>query len=153
MQHIMKVKELRRKFGLVKPNVVMRPVVVPTHTRVVAPVVHDVPVDAPTVPSLPTEWVENQIRMFGKRAVPKIQYRQVVVETAAKYGLDENFMLMRGRKQKLVDARREAYYRLWKEHGWSLSSIGRKVMRDHTTILWGVKKYCEANGLTYLPAA
>ena len=50
------------------------------------------------------------------------------------------------REAPLVKCRREVYYRLRTELGMSLSQIGLKLNKDHTSVLHGVREYAKALG-------
>lgn len=51
-------------------------------------------------------------------------------------------MMGNGRTSKFVEARQEAFYALHKR-GLSYSEIGRIMNRDHSTVMYGVRKYLD----------
>ncbi|MHB2169929.1 helix-turn-helix domain-containing protein [Alsobacter sp. R-9] len=77
--------------------------------------------------------------------VEKTRSRLILEEVAEKHGLRVRDMQSASRLRHLVNARQEASYRLRHECGLSLPAIGRLLGgRDHTTILWAVKRHAAA---------
>ena len=52
-------------------------------------------------------------------------------------------MMGDNRHVPVVLARQEAWWRIWREHGYSYPRIGRLFKKDHTTVLYGVRKHQE----------
>jgi len=78
--------------------------------------------------------------------------KEILKATADEYGLSVSEIIGESRMEKLVAARHTAIGRIKKTSGWSLARIGRFMgNRDHTTILFSVRKY-EA-GLVLPPSA
>lgn len=70
------------------------------------------------------------------------RYVHVLHDVATRHGVEVQDIVGRSRARRLVAARQEAFY-LMKEHGYSLSQIGRFCNRDHTTVMHGVEKHAE----------
>lgn len=67
-------------------------------------------------------------------------WRQIIDEVCKKHDISKGNMMSRRRRQDLVAARFEAYYRLSEETTLSLPQIGRLMGgRDHTTVLYGIR--------------
>lgn len=75
----------------------------------------------------------------------KIFMRDIIAETAAKHRVPVKDMLSPSHKRPLVRARWEAYHRCRHEARQSLPAIAKQFRRDHTTILYGIRRYA---GLT-----
>lgn len=67
-------------------------------------------------------------------------WRSIVSETAAKHGVTVLQILSNSRQAKIVAARFETYARIYTETTMSPSDIGRKMNRDHSTVLYGLEK-------------
>jgi hypothetical protein len=72
-----------------------------------------------------------------------IKVRQIVNEVREKHGLTEEQLVSENRQRHLIACRQEIYWRLSRETVWSLSRIGHYMNRDHTTIIWGIRKHEE----------
>lgn len=70
------------------------------------------------------------------------RYVHVLHEVATRHGVEVQDIVGRSRAKRLVAARQEAFY-LMKEHGYSMSQIGRFCNRDHTTVMHGIEKHAE----------
>lgn len=66
----------------------------------------------------------------------------IIKEVALKHRVSPSAMKGEGRSKELVRARWEAIYRMREECGYSFPRIGQHLGgRDHTTILYGYRKY------------
>jgi chromosomal replication initiation ATPase DnaA len=76
---------------------------------------------------------------------------EVLSEVATKHGLTANDIKGRSRLTKFVIARQEAYYQVFIQCPHiSYPEMSRRIGgRDHTTCLYGVKKHCKRNNLSY----
>jgi hypothetical protein len=72
-----------------------------------------------------------------------VDVETVLVEVAAESGVSVDELLGRSRQKYVVWARQRAMLRL-RKGGWSLPAIGRVFGRDHTTVLYGVRKMEDA---------
>lgn len=104
-------KGARRTLGAEKRDIIM---IEPTST--VVPVQLTIPTGAPT-------------------------WRRIVIETAIKHNIMPAEMLSSQRAYNLVAARHEVMYRLKTETTMSLPAIGKKLGKDHSTVLHGVRKH------------
>lgn len=72
----------------------------------------------------------------------------VALECALKHSVTFAELLGTSRRKPIVNARHEAFYRCVVETGKSYSEVGRFFgNRDHTTILYGARKFAKGNGL------
>lgn len=96
--------------------------------------------------------IEEVRLQFGLTEPPAPTPKEILKATADEYGLSVSEIIGESRMEKLVAARHTAIGRIKKTSGWSLARIGRLMgNRDHTTILFSVRKY-EA-GLVLAPSA
>lgn len=82
--------------------------------------------------------------LFSEVVVPltsPIIARTIVQQVADKFGLTVEQLVSDSRRQHLVFARQELYWRLHMETTWSIARIGRFLDRDHTTVLHGIRKH------------
>lgn len=70
-------------------------------------------------------------------------WRRIATECAAEAGSTVEEMKGHRRDKSVVKARQKAWWRMAKELGMSLPAIGRRMNRDHTTILWGIRQHEE----------
>lgn len=70
-------------------------------------------------------------------------WRRIILETAIKHNIMPAEMLSAQRAYKLVIARHEVMYRMKTETTMSLPAIGRRLGKDHTTVLHGVRRHIE----------
>lgn len=68
-------------------------------------------------------------------------WRRIILEVAIKHNVMPAEMLSAQRAYNLVAARHEVMYRLKTETTMSLPAIGKKLGKDHTTVLHGVRKH------------
>ena len=71
-------------------------------------------------------------------------YKRILREVAEKHGVTVNDILSPRRSNPIVHARQEAAWRMKTETAFSYPEIGRRMGgKDHTTIMWAVKRYEE----------
>lgn len=68
-------------------------------------------------------------------------WRRIILETAIKHNLMPAEMLGAQRAPHLVKARHEVMYRLKTETTMSLPAIGKRIGKDHSTVIHGVRKH------------
>ena len=56
------------------------------------------------------------------------------------YGVSENLIKSKSRKDEVVKARHAYFYIAYKTSGKGLAEIGKLVNRDHTTVIHGIRK-------------
>lgn len=67
-----------------------------------------------------------------------------IISTAAgRRGVTVAQMMGDNRHVPVVLARQEAWWRIWREHGHSYPRIAKMFGKDHTTVMYGVKKHIE----------
>ena len=80
---------------------------------------------------------------------PRIFIRDIAIEVAKRHGLTVKDLQSVRRHKDYVTARHEAFYFARELTDASLPAIGRFFGdRDHTTVLWGIKKHKERAGIT-----
>lgn len=73
---------------------------------------------------------------------PDLTWRDMVSETARKYGLTARQIIGSDQSNNVSMARQECFYRLSKELGYSTPKIGSLIGdRDHATVLHGIKRH------------
>jgi len=77
-------------------------------------------------------------------------WRRIVIEVARKHGLTFVQLAGQQRFRKIVAARHECFWRLHNETTMSLPAIGRRLNRDHTTVLHGIKQHEKRGGFSTL---
>lgn len=86
--------------------------------------------------------------MIQYYAIPGLKYRNtegnagVVVAVCNYFGITEKELTARNRQQDIVEPRFIAMALLYKLSGWSKTKISKFFKKDHTTIIYGIKK-CE----------
>jgi len=84
----------------------------------------------------------------SKRMPGASMWRNIVAEVCRKHGTTIYEIIGQQRGRGIVLARHEAFYRLATETTMSMTQIGRHLGdRDHTTVLAGVRRHKERNGL------
>ncbi len=76
-----------------------------------------------------------------------ISLEQILCSTAEKYHLRRVELLSRSRTATVAAARSEFFFRALSETIFSSVEVGRKVKRDHTTVLYGAARYAVRNRL------
>ena len=71
---------------------------------------------------------------------PRQQADQAIAETAARYGLSTDRVLVPCKKQRDVPSRHAVWLDLFCEQGWSTVTMGRRLRRNHATIIYGVRR-------------
>lgn len=67
--------------------------------------------------------------------------RSIVDAVAAKHGFDPEQLLGKGRYQDVAAARHEAMFRIRTELKWSLPRIGALFHRDHSTVIYALRRH------------
>lgn len=70
-------------------------------------------------------------------------WRRIAAECAAEEGSTVEELKGPRRAASIVRGRQKAWWRMSRELGMSLPAIGRRMNRDHTTILWGIRQHEE----------
>lgn len=73
--------------------------------------------------------------------------RRILREMMAKHNLPRHEMMGRSRVTDIVIVRQETMYRMWVEANLSLNQIGNIFDKDHTTVLYAIRRHAERNGL------
>lgn len=111
----------------------------------------------PLVPPKPQIVIEAKPAPAPVRALPKRESRShwmaIVRAVAEKHGIGVHDILGASHHRYIVRARWEAFYRMRTEikvlgMPMSLPEIGRRLHKDHTTVLNGIRRYCAENGLS-----
>lgn len=117
-------------------------------------------VDAVTPPPAPAER-ERQEREAHQRAVaernarilaeirktvPVPHWRVILNQVSAAHGVTVEDILGQSRKARIVNARQAAMARMNAETKLSLPEIGRRMGRDHTTVLHAIRKVAKQQG-------
>ena len=76
---------------------------------------------------------------------------QVLAEVAARHKLTVAELVGPSHKYCYAHPRQEAYFEIYTQcQHMSLPGVGRIMGgRDHTTILWGIRRHCQRIGTTY----
>lgn len=75
-----------------------------------------------------------------------VRYKDVLFDVCVKHGVTAAEIIGPSRKPRFAPARIELYGRLHDELGVSFPQIGRIFGRDHTTVLYGVRRWRAMNG-------
>jgi hypothetical protein len=70
-------------------------------------------------------------------------WMRIATEVGRSHGVSLKQMQSHRRDKRFVRARQEAMYRMKTETLMSFPAIGRKFNRDHTTVLYSIRKYEE----------
>lgn len=74
----------------------------------------------------------------------------ILIEVAARYGVTIEQFRQKGHFRHLVWPRQEAMYEMYATGRFSLPQIARTLhMKDHCTIIWGIRAYAKRQGLPY----
>lgn len=76
---------------------------------------------------------------------PMPPWKLVLSQVASKYGIPVSMLVGTCRVRTVMPARHEAAYRMVHELGMSLLATGRRLNRDHTTVLNSIKRHILAN--------
>ena len=98
-------------------------------------------------PPPPPEPVVNPV--FEKLIDYRPQWRIISQEVCAKHKLTLKDLQGNRRFKKIAIARREVFWRLRQELGMSLLDIARKMGKDHTSVLHGLRVYARDNSPHY----
>jgi hypothetical protein len=70
-------------------------------------------------------------------------WKQVILDVCKRHKVTYQDVLGESRTHKVVRARQEVYYRLKNDRGMSYSAIGKRLGKDHSTVMYGVWKHGE----------
>lgn len=126
--------ERRKRLGMYTPQ----PVIARPKKR---DIIHIEPTEVEQEPEpITEEQIENEF--FRLAHMP--DWKRICVEVCYKHKVTMVELTSECRSKEIVAARYEAAYRLRYEAGLSSSMIGRRLGgRDHTTILYALKRYEE----------
>lgn len=118
------------------------------------------PEEKPRVVARVTDRPRAIIREIERRAVPvsrdwliieqarmpeacsaRLTIERIVSEVSASTGVPVRDITSDRRNLHIVAARHEVFWRLHAETDWSVAEIGRRLGRDHTTILHGIRQH------------
>lgn len=80
------------------------------------------------------------VSMLG-RLVPLSDADQIILDILAKHKLSKGEFFGRQRSRRFVIARQEACWRMSRETTLSLPQMGKKLKRDHTSVLYSIRRY------------
>ncbi len=78
---------------------------------------------------------------------PGFAWSAILDEVCAQHGVPHALVLSVARTAPIIAARHEVMYRLAAETAMSLPQIGRKLGRDHTSVLHGIRVHARRRGL------
>lgn len=78
---------------------------------------------------------------------PNYQWRRILLEVSNKHRIGIKVITGAAQTRDIAAARHEAMYRMREEAGMSCTAIGRKLNRDHTSVLSGIRRHEERNAL------
>ena len=73
--------------------------------------------------------------------IDALRWKSIVAEVCEKHNLTWSMLMSDRRHVGIVRARHEAFWRMSRECRMSLPAIGRRMGRDHTTVLHGVRTF------------
>ncbi len=107
----------------------------------------DLPTPTRLVPAAGTEAPKRAYAIPEAR-VRGLSIAEIIADVAKQTGLTVAMLTGDRRSKPIVAARHLAYWRAARETGASLAAIGRVFGdRDHTTIIHGIRKHEQRNGL------
>jgi chromosomal replication initiation ATPase DnaA len=81
---------------------------------------------------------------------PAARTRAIIAEVAERHGVTMEGIMSDSHKRHLAWPRQEAFYEVAKQRRWmSYPQIASVFNRDHTTIIFGVRRHCKRNGISY----
>lgn len=89
-------------------------------------------------------WINEVMR--GVPTAPQ-KVINIIKETLEKYQATWELLVGPTRWQSIVNARQELAFRIVTEIGWSLPRTAKLIKRDHTTVLYAVRKLQQNNSL------
>lgn len=79
--------------------------------------------------------------------IPVPRWKQIVIEVAEREKILIGDLMVDNREKHVVAARGEIFYRMRHECGLSYPEIGKRMgNRDHSTVIWGVKRHAQTIG-------
>lgn len=92
------------------------------------------------------QQIESEIKTLETRLaalrnkLPNVNYNKVIEVVCRSAGVDQQLVMSKSQKELLVDVRCIICQEL-REYGLSLSIIGAIISRDHSTVVWNLKRY------------
>lgn len=71
----------------------------------------------------------------------RVPWKDILRQVSGRHGIPTDVILSEARQPKIVAARHEAMFLLNKKKGMAAAAVGRRMNRDHSTVLHGVKKH------------
>ena len=65
--------------------------------------------------------------------------KEIVIQATIQYGIPSGVIFARTRNMLLVKVRNEIYQKM-KDSGYTIAHIGRMCQRDHTTVLYSLRR-------------
>jgi len=94
--------------------------------------------------------IENEAKPEPQTVVLRKPFCDVLRDVSRETGVPSKVILGHRRMKYIVDARRLLWWRAAHEcPHLSIADIGRRSNVDHTSVLHGLKRYAELNGLPY----
>lgn len=97
-----------------------------------------------------TAWVSSASASLGHTysPPPAITRKSIIADVARRRRLSVEDLTGPGRWRDLAWARQEAMWLMKRTGKWSLSQIGGALGgRDHSTVIFGIRRHAERNGL------
>ena len=88
------------------------------------------------------------------RSRPRRSAEEITADVAVAHGVTVEAMCGPRRTRRVANARFEAWFLLRTKRAMSYAQIAKRFgNRDHTTILHGIRRYCQVHGLPFPEAA
>ena len=95
--------------------------------------------------------IENEPKPEPENPVFRKPFFDVLKDVSRETGVPSRVLLGKRRMHYIVEARRLLWWRAAHEcPHLSIADIGRRSNVDHTSVLHGLKRYAELNGLPYV---
>lgn len=80
------------------------------------------------------------VRDGGARPQPSPVWRQILEAVSKDHNISVRDLVGDGRFREMVAARQDAMWRM-RRSGMTYAGIGRRLNRDHATVMWGVARH------------
>lgn len=101
-----------------------------------------------TPPEITEAIVRDVLYLCSPDFIDRGDWKEIALEVAAKHRVSLQEIKGPQRNHYIVLARHELFWRMAHETTLSLPAIGRKIGgRDHTTVIAGMRRHAERNGL------
>ena len=87
----------------------------------------------------------EEVRVRREELQPR--WKKIVNEVVKEHGIPFKILLSDRRSYPVIRARQECYWQLYTKTTMSMPAIGKVLKRDHTTVLYGIRKHCERHNL------